>query len=64
MPRAVVLRCEYIANKATDDIIILGSSSATHHYVLQIIEDSLGLSCYNCGEEGNGVVLAYGRLKC
>lgn len=55
--------CEYIANKATDDIIILGSSRATHHYVPQIIEDSLGLSCYNCGEEGNGVVLAYGRLK-
>ncbi len=55
--------CEYIANKATDDIIILGSSRATHHYVPQIIEDSLGMTCYNCGEEGNGVVLAYGRLK-
>ena len=55
--------CEYIANKATAEIIILGSSRATHHYVPQIIEDSLGISCYNCGEEGNGVVLAYGRLK-
>lgn len=54
---------EYIANRATDDIIILGSSRATHHYVPQIIEDSLGVTCYNCGEEGNGVVLAYGRLK-
>jgi len=55
--------CEYIANRATDDIIILGSSRATHHYVPQIIEDSLGISCYNCGEEGNGIVLAYGRFK-
>lgn len=55
--------CEYIANRATDDIIILGSSRATHHYVPQIIEDSLGMSCYNCGEEGNGIVLAYGRFK-
>ncbi len=55
--------CEYIANSATEDIIILGSSRATHHYVPQIIEDSLGVSCYNCGEEGNGVILAYGRLK-
>ena len=55
--------CEYIANSATDDIIILGSSRATHHYVPQIIKDSLGLSCYNCGEEGNGIVLAYGRFK-
>lgn len=54
--------CEYIANKAREDIIILGSSRATHHYIPQIIEDSLGLSCYNCGEEGNGIVLAYGRF--
>jgi hypothetical protein len=31
--------------------------------VPQIIEDLTGKSCYNCGEEGNGIVLAYGRLK-
>lgn len=55
--------CEYIADRCQDDIIILGSSRATHHYVPQIFEDSLGVTCYNCGEEGNGVVLAYGRLK-
>ena len=55
--------CEYIANQANEDIIILGSSRATHHYVPQIIEDSLGLTCYNCGEEGNGIVLAFGRFK-
>lgn len=55
--------CEYIANRANDDVVILGSSRATHHYVPQIIEDSLGMSCYNCGEEGNGIVLAYGRYK-
>ena len=55
--------CEYIANRCEDDIIILGSSRATHHYIPQIIEDSLGLSCYNCGEEGNGIVLAFGRFK-
>ena len=54
--------CEYIANSANEDIIILGSSRATHHYIPQIIEDSLGVTCYNCGEEGNGIVLAYGRL--
>lgn len=55
--------CEYIANLSKDDIIILGSSRATHHYIPQIIEDSLGVTCYNCGEEGNGIVLAYGRFK-
>ena len=55
--------CEYIANYANEKLIILGSSRAAHHYIPHIIEDSLGVSCYNCGEEGNGVVLAYGRLK-
>ena len=55
--------CEYIANRCEDDIIIMGSSRATHHYIPQIIKDSLGMSSYNCGEEGNGIVLAYGRFK-
>ena len=55
--------CEYIANGSSEEVIILGSSRATHHYIPAIISDSLGLSCYNCGEEGNGIVLAYGRYK-
>lgn len=54
---------EYIANSAKEDIIILGSSRATHHYNPEILSDSLSLSSYNCGEEGNGVVLAYGRFQ-
>lgn len=54
---------EYISNRATEDVIIMGSSRATHHYNPDIISNSLGLSCYNCGEEGNGIVLAYGRFK-
>ena len=55
--------CEYIANACKEDIIILGSSRAKHHYIPQIIQDTLGLSCYNCGEEGSGIVLAYGRYR-
>jgi len=54
---------EYIANKMNEDIIIMGSSRATHHYNPAILEDSLGLSCFNCGEKGNGIILAYGRYK-
>lgn len=56
-------KCEYIAHVATDDIIILGSSRAAHHYNPQVIEDSLGFSCFNCGQEGNGIILAYGWFK-
>ena len=53
----------YIADKATEDILVFGSSRATHHYNPLIIEDSLGMSCYNCGQDGNGIILAYSRLR-
>lgn len=53
----------YIANICTDDIIILGSSYADRHYVPSVIQDSLGLSCYNCGEPGCGIIPAYARYK-
>lgn len=43
-----------------EDILIFGSSRAIHHYNPQIIKDSLGMSCYNCGQDGNGIILFYG----
>jgi hypothetical protein len=56
-------KINYIANTTKADVIILGSSRAEHHYVPQVIEDSLHLSCYNCGRNGNGIILMYGRYK-
>ena len=53
----------YIANESTDDVVIFGSSRANHHYVPQIIEDSLGMTCFNMGQDGNGIVLMYGRYQ-
>ena len=53
----------YIANVCVDDVIILGSSHADRHYVPRVIQDSLGLSCYNCGEPGCGIIPAYARYK-
>lgn len=55
-------RNNYICDKMTDDILIFGSSRAEHHYNAQMISDSLGVSCYNAGEDGCGIILAYGRL--
>ncbi len=52
----------YICNISKDDIIIMGSSRAERHYNALMIEDSLGMSCYNCGVAGNGIILDYGRL--
>ncbi len=56
-------RDNYICNKADEDILIFGSSRAVHHYNAQMLEDSLGMSSYNCGEDGNGIILNYGRLS-
>ena len=53
----------YIANISKDDVIILGSSHAARHYVPSVLQDSLGLSCYNCGEPGCGIIPAYARYK-
>lgn len=45
------------------DVIIMGSSRAHYHYDPQIIGDSLGMSCYNAGYDGNGIILMYGFYK-
>lgn len=55
-------RDNFICDKVTDDIVILGSSRAEQHYNSQMISDSLGVSCYNAGESSCGIILAYGRL--
>lgn len=53
----------YACMESNEDVIIMGSSRASHHYVPQIITDSLGLSCFNAGQDGNGIILQYGRWK-
>ena len=45
------------------DILIMGSSRAHHHYVPEIIADSLGATVYNSGQDGNGFILHYGVLQ-
>ena len=52
-----------ITESTDDDIIILGSSRAMHHYDSRIIKDSMQMSCQNCGAMSNGIVLMYGRYK-
>ena len=55
-------RDNYICDRTTDDILVFGSSRAVHHYNAQLLEDSLGMTCYNCGDDGNGIILGYARL--
>ena len=49
--------------EADEDILILGSSYAVRDLVPSVIEDSLGLSCYNAGEAGNGAIVAWARYN-
>lgn len=53
----------YIAEECEDDILILGSSRAARHYDPNVIEDSLGMTCFNCGEPGCGIITAYARYQ-
>lgn len=53
----------YCINKSHEDILILGSSRASHHYVPSIISDSLHQSCYNAGSDGMCIFYHYGLLS-
>ena len=53
----------YVCKEGNDDVLVMGSSRASHHYVSNILADSLGMSCYNGGQDGNGIVMQYGRWK-
>lgn len=57
------LRDNYICDKLETDFLLMGSSRCVRHYNPQIITDSLGMSCYNSGQMGNGIILNYGRLR-
>lgn len=54
-------RNEFIHNKMTDEVLLFGSSRCIHHYDPEIITDSTGMSCYNCGCDGNGIIMFYPR---
>lgn len=58
-----IKRDNLINDSINDDIIIIGSSRAYFHYNPIIIADSLHKSCYNCGQQGNGIIMLYGRYK-
>ncbi len=55
----MTLRRNYIIDHCKEDVLVLGSSRAHYHYNPRIIADSLGLSCFNCGENAMGIVLFY-----
>lgn len=56
-------RNNYICNQTNEDMIIFGSSRAIHHYDPTLLTKATGFSVYNCGQDGNGILLHYGRWQ-
>lgn len=56
-------RVEEIVDSTRADVLIFGSSRAFHHFDTPLMEDSLGVSCYNCGREGTGIIFSYGIYR-
>lgn len=54
-------RLNIITNQQESQMLIVGSSRAVHHYDPFILQDSLGITCYNCGIDGMGIVNNYGN---
>lgn len=53
----------YIAHRAKENVIIFGSSKGCSNYNMQLLNDSLGMTCLNCADTGNGIIQMYGRYK-
>jgi hypothetical protein len=53
----------YILNNSNEDIFILGSSRAIHHYDPEIITKVTGLSVYNCGSGGQALLFSLAEEK-
>jgi hypothetical protein len=56
-------RTTYAIDSTNADILVFGSSSANHHYVPEVFEDSLHLSFYNTGRDGNFLLFNYAVFK-
>lgn len=52
-------KANYSMDKTKEDIIILGSSRANHHYLSKMIQDSTGMTCYNTGRDGHFLFYSY-----
>ena len=53
----------YIADAINEDLLVFGASRAIHHYDTRILSDSLQMTCYNCGDDGMGIMVHLPRFK-
>jgi hypothetical protein len=58
-----IYRTTYSLDSTKADVLIFGASRANHHYVPEIFEKRLNLSCYNTGRDGQIIFYNYAVLK-
>ena len=56
-------RTTYSIDSTSADVLVFGSSRANHSYVPEIFEDSLSLTFYNTGKDGNDILYNYAIFK-
>jgi hypothetical protein len=56
-------RATYSIDSTKADILIFGSSRASHHYVPEVLEGNLHMSTYNTGRDGNYLLYNYAVIK-
>ena len=57
-------RLTYVIEHSKEDMLVLGSSRANHHYVPGIFQDSLKLSFYNAGIDGQFILFEDAVTRC
>jgi hypothetical protein len=53
----------HVAYKMDEEILVLGSSRASHHYNASRIKNGLTLSCFNGGRDGEGLLYSTAMLE-
>jgi len=56
-------RATYSIDSTNADILIFGSSRASHHYVPEVLEEYLHMNTYNTGRDGNYLLYNYAVIK-
>lgn len=62
-PSGRTQKLRYIMDEMNQDMLIMGSSRCVHHYVPDIVSNINGVSSYNTGDNGNGIIMCYGFLN-
>jgi hypothetical protein len=54
----------YVFSECRSPVLVFGNSRAQHHYDTRILSDSLGMDCFNAGQDGgHSILLAYAQIS-